>query len=686
MKRVVHPSYDSNTIQNDFMLMKLDNKVDSPRVELNNNNNIPADDLDVTVIGFGSTKARVDVNFTDDRTDYLIYNEVSERMESFDDDFLTPRIDTLQKVVVQVVPHSSCNGPSMYSGFIDKQTMICAGTEAGGMDACLGDSGGPLTITQNSQFVQVGVVSFGAGCARPDKPGAYSRISTAYDWIQDELCDLSNNPPLTCKQPSKSPTTPPTQLPSPVPTKLPTKTPIAYPNQTSKQTSLSPCVDSIFLERDQIINEGETIERNGVFLFQNPNGNLQIIEGPPKDPGSLIWESGKVSQAGAKYFTRLQGDGHLITLKVKNGNQSLHWKSNTSEDGTLDYYFLLACSNTRNGYSNVAIYQGLPSEGGWGIITWDTIYHTASPSSDLMNSFPSAYPTKATPDLCFDAIFLEGDQIINHGETVEKIGSFLYHNPNGNLEVRMGTIQSPGSLVWESGKVGQKEATYYTKLQGDGNLITWKVENGNKSLHWKSNTSENDSFKYYFLLGCGDTQGDYLRVSIYQSLPSEGGRDIITWSTAYHVTRPPSDLSSPYPTTGVESVTCDDLILLKRDQIINGGETTEREGAFLFQKMNGNLEVREGTPQNPGNLVWESGAASQTDATYFTKLQGDGNLITWRIKNGTKSLHWKSNTSEDDTQDYFFLLECRSGNVAIYQGLPSEGGRDILTVVRSDCC
>lgn len=46
-----------------------------------------------------------------------------------------------------------------------------------------GDSGGPMVIRQDSVWVQAGVVSFGYGCALPDYPGVYSRISQYQDWI-----------------------------------------------------------------------------------------------------------------------------------------------------------------------------------------------------------------------------------------------------------------------------------------------------------------------------------------------------------------------------------------------------------------------------------------------------------------------------------------------------------------------
>lgn len=61
-------------------------------------------------------------------------------------------------------------------------SMICAEYAAGGKGSCQGDSGGPLVIDDNG-WKQIGVVSYGAGCAVGDFPDVYARVGQFTSWI-----------------------------------------------------------------------------------------------------------------------------------------------------------------------------------------------------------------------------------------------------------------------------------------------------------------------------------------------------------------------------------------------------------------------------------------------------------------------------------------------------------------------
>jgi secreted trypsin-like serine protease len=59
---------------------------------------------------------------------------------------------------------------------VDPQLMLCGYKRAA--DSCQGDSGGPLFAKVEDEVVQIGLVSFGYGCAAPQFPGVYTRLST----------------------------------------------------------------------------------------------------------------------------------------------------------------------------------------------------------------------------------------------------------------------------------------------------------------------------------------------------------------------------------------------------------------------------------------------------------------------------------------------------------------------------
>jgi secreted trypsin-like serine protease len=89
----------------------------------------------------------------------------------------------LKQVSVGVISKADCNDEVSYSNAIT-DNMICAGYVEGGRDSCQGDSGGPLTAKDAAgQSTQVGVVSWGEGCADPGKYGVYARISKYNDWV-----------------------------------------------------------------------------------------------------------------------------------------------------------------------------------------------------------------------------------------------------------------------------------------------------------------------------------------------------------------------------------------------------------------------------------------------------------------------------------------------------------------------
>ena len=110
------------------------------------------------------------------------YNNNTDEATSF------PTI--LQEAETTIISNEDCADAN--AGVFDiNNTHICA--QAPGVDTCVADSGSPLMVQESelaggeSNFVQVGITSFGVGCADPDFPGVYTRVSEYVDWIEENL-------------------------------------------------------------------------------------------------------------------------------------------------------------------------------------------------------------------------------------------------------------------------------------------------------------------------------------------------------------------------------------------------------------------------------------------------------------------------------------------------------------------
>ncbi|CAN8077306.1 unnamed protein product [Agarophyton chilense] len=92
----------------------------------------------------------------------------------------------LRTVRVPLVHAPRCR--QSYGSSVAAGTHICAGDAR--FDSCQGDSGGPLwahAAHNASRIVLLGVVSFGYGCASPNAPGVYTRVSAYEPWIRSVL-------------------------------------------------------------------------------------------------------------------------------------------------------------------------------------------------------------------------------------------------------------------------------------------------------------------------------------------------------------------------------------------------------------------------------------------------------------------------------------------------------------------
>ncbi|XP_053369728.1 transmembrane protease serine 9 [Clarias gariepinus] len=91
----------------------------------------------------------------------------------------------LQKAQVGIIDQSECQ--QSYGRKLTAN-MMCAGSMEGGIDTCLGDSGGPLACREpRGRWFIAGVTSWGRGCARNRFPGVYTRVTAIREWISTYL-------------------------------------------------------------------------------------------------------------------------------------------------------------------------------------------------------------------------------------------------------------------------------------------------------------------------------------------------------------------------------------------------------------------------------------------------------------------------------------------------------------------
>ncbi|OBT32322.1 serine protease [Vibrio splendidus] len=97
----------------------------------------------------------------------------------------------LYQVNVPLVNQYQCNTVP-YSGYSSiGSDAFCAGYSDGGYDSCQGDSGGPIVVSTNGTYEQLGIVSWGKGCAEANAYGVYTNISHFDDWIDEQKAGFS---------------------------------------------------------------------------------------------------------------------------------------------------------------------------------------------------------------------------------------------------------------------------------------------------------------------------------------------------------------------------------------------------------------------------------------------------------------------------------------------------------------
>ncbi|MCF6441196.1 serine protease [Pseudoalteromonas luteoviolacea] len=92
------------------------------------------------------------------------------------------RSNKLKEVDLQYVPNVLCKEFKYYDRSIT-DLMICAGAINTNEGTCSGDSGGPLIVKRDSEWIQVGVVNFGVSCGKNGHPSVFADIANLSDWL-----------------------------------------------------------------------------------------------------------------------------------------------------------------------------------------------------------------------------------------------------------------------------------------------------------------------------------------------------------------------------------------------------------------------------------------------------------------------------------------------------------------------
>ena len=167
-KIIMHPGYN-NELGNDVAIIKLSEEIkfsDKVRpVCLAVNKAKDYTGQMATVTGWGTTQS---------------YNPGEKAPES-------PEQYIMKETSVKVLKDSEPMCDVATGG--DTKTRFCAWAKKTG--SCQGDSGGPLTVVEGGNFVQIGIVSYSAGCGTSTNEGAsvYARVTNYVDWIQKVTAD-----------------------------------------------------------------------------------------------------------------------------------------------------------------------------------------------------------------------------------------------------------------------------------------------------------------------------------------------------------------------------------------------------------------------------------------------------------------------------------------------------------------
>ena len=159
----IHPLYEAEQFNNDIALIELVSSLNATAVQIAEpelTNERAIENSIATVAGWGGR-----VGYAPDEGPTSNFPDI------------------LHQVDLQLMTNQQCIDILNSDDYIVTDNMLCASIPEGGKGSCQGDSGGPLVINTGSGIQQVGIVSWGIGCAAESYPGVYTRVSVYKEWI-----------------------------------------------------------------------------------------------------------------------------------------------------------------------------------------------------------------------------------------------------------------------------------------------------------------------------------------------------------------------------------------------------------------------------------------------------------------------------------------------------------------------
>lgn len=150
---IMHPDFDPISFDGDAALLRLATPSTAPVLRVNSDSLVEMPGLIATVIGWGA---------------------LDEAGNNFP--------EVLQEAQLPLVDFSTAN--AIWEDTLTPNMIAAGNLSQGGVDSCSGDSGGPLLVRDfDGVWTLAGLTSFGDGCAQPNSPGIYTRVSQIRPWL-----------------------------------------------------------------------------------------------------------------------------------------------------------------------------------------------------------------------------------------------------------------------------------------------------------------------------------------------------------------------------------------------------------------------------------------------------------------------------------------------------------------------